>query len=155
MSKAHKSFPSYDTRPAQKASVPSSGEPARPDSTTTAPPQTLDQRIASATHVALQASGKQDDKEVRNAIKKAATRVRTAGFGVTMAFALGKKEQHLIVAKAWCAVLKDLGHPQYATPEPALQSWTTADLAQARRITELSERVLEWLAKWADAHKSD
>lgn len=116
--------------------------------------RTIDQDIAQTTHEA--ASREQyADPDFRNAIKKAATRVRTAGFGVTMAFAIGKKEQHLAVAEAWCAALKQLGEQDCATPEAALATYRTGDFAYIRRLTERSERILEWMAKWADAYKTD
>lgn len=116
--------------------------------------QTLDQEIAKITHDALIGSKKQDDKDVRNAIKKAATRLRVSGFGVTMAFAIGKKEQHLTVAEIWCKCLKGT-FPRASTPETALAFYRDQDIATIRHITELSERILEWLAKWADAYKPE
>lgn len=117
--------------------------------------QTLDQRIARATHAA--ATREQfANKDFRNAIKKAATRVRVSGIGVTVAFAQGKKEQHLDVAKAWCRALSELketGIGDCATPEKLLEDYRKADFPKVRRLTELSKRILEWLAKWADAYK--
>lgn len=117
--------------------------------------QSLDQRIAQAAHQALLGTGEKDDKDLRNAIKKAATRLRTSGIGVTMAFALGKGEQHAKAAKAWCQCLKQLGFPDCADPEATIGVYRTAGFARICRLTEASERILEWLAKWADAYKQD
>lgn len=117
--------------------------------------QTLDQRIAQATHAAATRETFAE-QEFRNAIKKAATRVRVSGLGVTLAFALGKGEQHLEVAQAWCRSLRALGDsglPTDAKPETLLTTYRSADAAHVRRLTDLSMRILEWLAKWADAYK--
>jgi CRISPR/Cas system CMR-associated protein Cmr5 small subunit len=118
--------------------------------------QSLDQRIARSAHEAYEQAKKTNgfkEQDFRNAIKKAATRLRAAGLGVTLAFAIGKKEQHLQVAEAWCTALKDLGLAGCQDPAALLATYRTTDFARIRLLTEHSLRVLEWLAKWADAYK--
>jgi len=152
MSKASSNFRGLDHRP--PAGAPPVTTPAA--SASPALKQTLDQRIAKAAHDALIQSKKEKDQDVRNAIKKTATRLRTSGLGVTVAFAASKKrDAYGEVIALWCQVLTMLKDPGCDNPQHLLKTYMDSDAHRVRILTERSERILEWLAKWADAYKED
>lgn len=117
--------------------------------------QTLDQQIAAASHAAYdQLKNAVQVKELPGYIKKAATRLRVSGLGVTVAFCLKDKDLKPI-AGALASILAAVKLPQVKAgdAEGLLKLYCSSSAAEVRRLQTYAEQALEWLAKWADTYK--